>query len=106
MSLTTNIIESTSTVTGYGGVFIGNNSVIIIIAFMVLCCAALCYLLPRHWSKKAQQLAENRKKLTWCQICDVDMILNGATITREYFTGTRTYPVYKCPKCQIQRIGK
>lgn len=77
----------------------------LMMSIIILIVIAVCWLWNRRRVLNLQNLVENRKKSTWCQACDVDMILNGTT-TKEYSTGSRTYPVYKCPKCQLQRLGK
>ncbi|MBX9867809.1 MAG: hypothetical protein K2Y14_12930 [Burkholderiales bacterium] len=81
------------------------------IIFIVLM-FVICYIIVKRWNYKLQiqienrlMLIENRKKITWCDVCDVDTILAG-TKTRESATGTETYPIYTCPKCQLTRLVK
>ena len=95
MSLTNTIIESTSTFSGYGGVFTGSNLVIIIISAMAIfgyIVYKITAMLITHRHKKEMECINSPH---FCKPCQTWMkpqlgVIPHTNIHRQFF---------ECPKC-------
>jgi hypothetical protein len=91
MSLANTIVESTSTISGYGGVFTGSNLVIIILGTFVI----VAFLIYKLAKLRHDTYLERIKSPYFCKPCSKWMVpklgqIPHTNVQRQYF---------ECPKC-------
>jgi predicted RNA-binding Zn-ribbon protein involved in translation (DUF1610 family) len=91
MSLTNVIIESTATISGYGGVFTGSNIVFIILGSVAIIATAIYKIAKLHHERYMFKMQSPH----FCKSCNMWMkpqfgIIPYTNIHRQYF---------ECPKC-------